>query len=175
MTPWNLKALMLRQIEQIPYVKDLVKCLRRNTYKGGKGAMLKEAKSPYREGQQTSEWLKGKEFKSDDAVVVGVTKGKGKRARTFGLILAKPGRDRRWRYVGKTSGFTEKQGRELLSKLSKMKRGTPPEGVEDDPDAKFWVKPEIVMEVKYFQRRKNGRYKFPYFQRIRQYKTAERF
>ncbi|MFB0522177.1 MAG: transposase [Candidatus Bathyarchaeia archaeon] len=29
---WDLKALMLRQIEQIPYVKDLVKRLRRDPY-----------------------------------------------------------------------------------------------------------------------------------------------
>jgi hypothetical protein len=29
---WGLKALMLHQIEQIPYVKDLVKRLRRNPY-----------------------------------------------------------------------------------------------------------------------------------------------
>ena len=29
---WDLRALMLRQIEQIPYVKDLVKRLRRNAY-----------------------------------------------------------------------------------------------------------------------------------------------
>jgi len=29
---WDLKALMLRQLEQIPYVKDLVKRLRRNPY-----------------------------------------------------------------------------------------------------------------------------------------------
>jgi len=29
---WDLPALMLRQLEQIPYVKDLVKCLRRNAH-----------------------------------------------------------------------------------------------------------------------------------------------
>ncbi|MHA1386583.1 MAG: hypothetical protein ACTSR3_22755, partial [Candidatus Helarchaeota archaeon] len=29
---WDLRALMLRQLEQIPYVKDLVKRLRRNAY-----------------------------------------------------------------------------------------------------------------------------------------------
>ena len=29
---WDLKALMLRQLEQIPYIKDLVKRLRRNPY-----------------------------------------------------------------------------------------------------------------------------------------------
>jgi len=29
---WDLRALMLRQLEQIPYIKDLVKRLRRNTY-----------------------------------------------------------------------------------------------------------------------------------------------
>ena len=30
---WDLRALMLRQLEQIPYVKDLVKRLRRNAYR----------------------------------------------------------------------------------------------------------------------------------------------
>ena len=29
---WDLRALMLRQLEQIPYIKDLVKRLRRNPY-----------------------------------------------------------------------------------------------------------------------------------------------
>jgi hypothetical protein len=29
---WDLKALMPRQLEQIPYIKDLVKRLRRNSY-----------------------------------------------------------------------------------------------------------------------------------------------
>ena len=29
---WDLRALLLRQLEQIPYVKDLVKRLRRNPY-----------------------------------------------------------------------------------------------------------------------------------------------
>jgi len=29
---WDLRALMLRQLEQIPYIKDLVKRLRRNAY-----------------------------------------------------------------------------------------------------------------------------------------------
>jgi len=29
---WDLRALMLRQLEQIPYVKDLIKRLRRNPY-----------------------------------------------------------------------------------------------------------------------------------------------
>jgi len=29
---WDLRALMLRQIEQIPYIKDLVKRLKRNPY-----------------------------------------------------------------------------------------------------------------------------------------------
>jgi len=29
---WDLRALLLRQLEQIPYIKDLVKRLRRNPY-----------------------------------------------------------------------------------------------------------------------------------------------
>ena len=29
---WDIRALMLRQVEQIPYVKDLVRRLRRNRY-----------------------------------------------------------------------------------------------------------------------------------------------
>jgi len=30
---WDIKALLLHQLKQIPYVKDLVKCLMRNTYR----------------------------------------------------------------------------------------------------------------------------------------------
>ena len=29
---WDLRAMMLRQLEQIPYIRDLVKRLRRNPY-----------------------------------------------------------------------------------------------------------------------------------------------
>jgi len=141
--------------------------------KGAEGAVLKEARSPYREGRRTSEWLKVKEFKTDDAVVVGVTKGKGSRAKTFGsLILAKRGRDGRWRHVGNASGFTEEEGRRLLERLRKLKVKKPPlDGA--DADVKFWTRPEVVVEVKYFQRSKNGKYRFPDFTRVRDDKTAE--
>jgi ATP-dependent DNA ligase len=118
---------------------------------------------------RSSEWLKLKRQRTADVVVVGVTKGKGRRRATFGaLILAKRDRRGRLRYVGKTSGFSESEMRTLLGRLKKAKR--PPIG-EPVSDVKYWVKPEVVVEVKYLEETPDGKLRQPSFLRIREDKT----
>jgi len=139
--------------------------------KGAEGVMLKDPESPFREGVRSSEWLKLKREKTADVVVVGVTRGKGQRRSTFGaLILAKRDRRGRLRYVGKASGFSEAELRELLRRFRKVKR--PP---IDEPvsDVKYWVKPEIVVEVKYMEETKDGKLRHPRFTRIKDDKTLK--
>jgi bifunctional non-homologous end joining protein LigD len=139
---------------------------------GGEGVILKERKSPYREGERTSEWLKVKHWKSDEAVVVGYTHGKGARAKTFGsLILAQKGKDGKWRYIGKTSGFSDQEMTQLLQKMRKLETSKPPAEVPSDVDAKAWVKPKIVVEVKYYERTPDGILRFPDYMRERHDKT----
>jgi len=128
---------------------------------GGEGVILKERKSPYREGERTSEWLKVKNWRSVDAVVVGYTHGKGVRAKTFGsLILAE--RDKgKWRYIGKASGFSDQEMTRLLQKMRKLETSKPSAEVPPDVDAKAWVKPKMVVEVKYYERTPDGILRFP--------------
>jgi len=137
--------------------------------KGGEGVILKERKSPYREGERTEEWLKVKNWRSDEAVVVGYTEGKGARAKTFGsLILAQRDKNGKWRYVGKASGFTEEQMKRLLQKMRRLKTDKPPvKDAEKVNNVQAWVKPKIVVEVKYYERSKNGMFRFPDFLRVR--------
>jgi len=134
--------------------------------KQGEGIMLKERMSPYREGKRTKEWLKIKGWKDDDAIVVGYTQGLGRRGETFGsLILAQVDKTGKLRYVGKTSGFSDTELGALKRRLDKLAhRGKP---IPNFPDAKVWVPPEIVVEVKYYEKTKNGIFRFPDFTRER--------
>ena len=143
--------------------------------KGGEGVVLKERRSHYLEGKRGSEWLKVKEWKTDEAVVVGVTVGEGKRSGTFGsLVLAKRGRDGRWHYVGSASGFSDEEGKRLLAELSASRRSVPPLPARDVNRAvKFWVDPRMVVEVKYFQKSPDGVYRFPDYLRRRDDKKPE--
>jgi len=58
--------------------------------------------------------------------------------------------------------------------MRNLKTGKPPiEDAEQVSDVKAWVKPEIVVEIKYYEKSKNGKLRFPDFIRVRQDKTPE--
>jgi bifunctional non-homologous end joining protein LigD len=176
-----LKDLIPEELKHVDPVRTVKKgkkaYFERISRKGGEGVIIKERKSPYREGERTEEWLKVKNWRSDEAVIVGFTKGKGERAKTFGsLILAQRDRDGKWRYVGKASGFTEEQMKQLLQKMRRLKLKTdrpPVKNPEKVDNVQAWVKPRIVVEVKYYEKSKNGVFRFPDFLRVRTDKKPE--
>ena len=143
--------------------------------KQGEGVMLKERKSPYRDGERTREWLKVKHWKSDEAVIVGYSWGKGSRANTFGaVILAQRDKNGKWKYVGKASGFKEKELVNLLKRMRKLETNkSPVVNAPSDVNVKAWVKPEIVAEIKYYEKTESGVFRFPDFVRERDDKTPE--
>ena len=166
----------LRHVDAVRTVKRGKKAyFERLKRKGGEGVILKERRSPYREGERTEEWLKVKNWRSDEAVIVGYTRGKGERAKTFGsLILAQRDRNGRWRYVGKASGFDEKTMKQLLQEMRRLRTEKPPvKDAEKVDNVKAWVKPKVVVEVKYYEKSKNGLFRFPDFLRIRRDKKPE--
>ena len=128
---------------------------------GGEGVILKERKSPYREGERTREWLKVKNWRSVDAVVVGYTHGKGARAKTFGSLILAERDTGKWRYIGKASGFSDQEMTRLLQKMRKLETSKPSAEIPPDVDAKAWVKPKMVVEVKYYERTPDGILRFP--------------
>lgn len=175
-----LKDLVPEELDHVDIVETIEKgkkaYFRKIGKKGGEGVILKERKSPYREGGRTSEWLKVKHWKSDEAVIVGYTEGKGARAKTFGaLILAQRDRNGKWRYVGKASGFTQEELQRLLVRMRKLRIEEKPITGEGPAESKIkaWVKPEIVVEVKFYEKTPNGKLRFPDYLKERSDKDPE--
>ncbi len=82
------------------------------------GIVAKQAASPYRPGRRTREWLKIKPTGRQEFVIVGYTKGQGRRAAAFGaLVLAVRDADG-LRWVGNVgTGFDDAEIKRLLAAL----------------------------------------------------------
>ncbi len=118
---------------------------------GLEGIMAKKLSSRYEPGKRSKNWLKIKDVKTLDVVVLGFKEGKGERKETFGSMevgLYKDGKLVKLGYVG--TGF-DKDELELLSKLS----------------------PPFVIEVEYQELTKDGKLRMPRFKRLRLDKSPE--
>ena len=136
---------------------------------GLEGVMAKRVTSAYRPGIRSIDWVKFKIDQTDEFVVGGWRPG----ARTLGALLIgvpEPAATRlayRGRVGGGISAASEKA---LLSALRPLATTESPFGqAVPRPDAKdaTWVRPELVIEVKYGEQTADGRLRFPRFLRIR--------
>jgi bifunctional non-homologous end joining protein LigD len=142
------------------------------------GVMAKRPGSKYCEGRRTRDWLKIKTHGRQEFVVVGYTKGEGRRSSRFGsLVLATyDGDDLRW--VGNVgTGFTEKTLEELLTKLQPLQRAASPlREVPKMPKVRkadvVWVEPTLVAEVKFTEWTHDGHLRAPVFEGLRDDKPA---
>ena len=110
-------------------------------------------------------------------VVGGYAAGEGGRAHTFGSLLVgqfeADGRLRYATHVG--SGFTDRTLAELRTRLDALRTDeapfseTPPKDGHGTPT---WVRPELVVEVEYVQRTRDGRLRAPVFRRLRDDRAA---
>src|SRR3954451_1559742 len=89
--------------------------------------MAKKLGSKDCEGKRTRDWLKIKTHGRQEFVIVGYTKGEGRRSRSFGslVLAAYEGSERRW--VGTVAtGFSEKTIRDVLEQLEPLRAGASP-------------------------------------------------
>ena len=120
------------------------------------GIMAKTADSVYQAGGRARTWLKVKNQRTQEVVIVGWKPGAGRRSGSIGsLLLGLPSTTRpgSYTYIGKVgTGFTDAILDDLTAKLSPLERKTPPLDAEipraDARDAR-WVTPRFVGEVSF--------------------------
>jgi DNA ligase-1 len=126
---------------------------------GLEGAMIKKADSKYIPGRTGWRWVKMKEVEKAqgkladtvDCIVMGYTRGKGKRAQFgVGQFLAGIRDGGKIKTVTKVgTGLTDEQFKELYQRLQKLGLAKKPTNYEvhKDLEPDFWVRPKEVVEL----------------------------
>lgn len=137
-------------------------CLER----GMEGVMAKHVESTYVPGQRSPFWLKVKAVKSDDFVVIGYTEEPG---RPFGALLVGFYESGRLLPCGAvTGGFDAELARRLGVELRRLTvEASPLDPVPVVTAPVRWVRPELVVSVRYSEWAPDGTLRFPIFNDIR--------
>src|SRR4029077_163338 len=133
------------------------------------GIMGKRLDSKYLPGKRSRDWLKFKTHGEQEFVVVGYTKGKGRREWSFGsLVLAANGPEG-LEWVGNVgTGFDDAEQERLLKKLRPLERKTspfpkPPKMPRVRKGEVVWVEPKLVAEVSFAEFTHPGRLRAPVY------------
>jgi bifunctional non-homologous end joining protein LigD len=138
------------------------------------GMMAKRKSSRYIQGTRSADWLKIKNIKTKDCIVIGFTKGEGNREGYFGsLLLAMYNERGELVFVGHSgSGFDFDTLAKIYGKLKKIKVDSCPiryvPYTNRDP---VWVSPELVAEVKFHGWTNDRIMRGPIFLRLREDKS----
>jgi len=132
------------------------------------GVIAKEKGSRYFPGERRKEWLKIKNVKSIDVIIIGYTTEK-REISALGMGLY---RGEKIYYVGKVgTGFEEEIMQHLLKNFERTKPYAA--NAEKAPPHMIWVKPRFVAEVEYLEVTKDMELRSPSFKRLRNDKEPE--
>ena len=142
------------------------------------GIMGKRLDSKYLPGKRSRDWLKFKTHGEQEFVVVGYTRGKGRREWSFGsLVLATNGPEG-LEWVGNVgTGFDDDEQERLLKKLKPLERKTspfpqPPKMPRIRKGDVVWVEPKLVAEASFAEFTHDGRLRAPVYLGLRDDKDA---
>lgn len=141
---------------------------------GLEGIVSKHAKKPYAP-RRTKDWRKVKCMGREEAIVCGFSEPKGSRSGLGALLLCQHANGE-LRYVGKVgTGFDARTLAALRARLSPLRIAKPaftgaPRGAE--ARGVHWVKPELVVEVRFAERTKDGKLRHPSYVGVREDKPA---
>ena len=143
------------------------------------GVIAKRTDSRYAVGRRTRDWLKVKARASQEFLIAGYTKGKGRRASSFGSLILAVRRGGELSYVGNCgTGFDEAEIERLLRKLRPLERKTAPfREVPKMPRVRkgdvVWVTPKLVCEVEFAEWTHDGHLRAPVYVGLREDKRPE--
>jgi len=134
---------------------------------GLEGIVGKHAHSPYVSGR-SSYWVKLKAKKELDAVVGGWTAPRGSREH-FGALLVGLYDVKKLRFIGHVgSGFDQRSQKSIGGDLRKLAGSECPfEAVPETNEKAYWVKPELVVRIKYGEWTQERRLRHPVFVGLR--------
>ncbi|MCL4354423.1 DNA ligase D [Patescibacteria group bacterium] len=137
------------------------------------GIIAKKKDSLYLSGKRTKAWLKIKTHQRQEAVICGYTKPRGSRKYLGALVLGAY-QNKKLLYIGHANPKVNEQGlRELKEKLDLIVTNTSPFNTLPKTNMPVtWVKPEIVVEVKFSEWTKGLNMRQPVVIGIREDKSA---
>ena len=140
---------------------------------GWEGVIAKRADAPYEVGRRSRAWLKLKLEKRQEFVVGGWTEPRKSREYIGALLLGFYDRGGALIYAGHTgTGFTRKSLLEMYRLLRKHEQARSP--FRDTPrtnEAAHWVRPSVVVEVKFNEWTAEGKLRQPVFLGVRDDKS----
>jgi bifunctional non-homologous end joining protein LigD len=143
--------------------------------KGGwEGVIAKRGIATYVPGARSRDWLKLKLQHRAEFVIGGFTEPRRARPYLGALLLGYFDSKGRLNYVGHTGGgFNRESLRELRAQLDRIERDTSPfANTPRTNEQAHWVKPKVVVEVKFAEWTADGRLRQPIFLGVRDDKNA---
>ncbi|WP_333852928.1 DNA ligase D [Epilithonimonas sp.] len=136
---------------------------------GLEGIVAKKTDSLYKENLRSSEWLKIKIHKSDEAIICGFTEPKGSRKKFGALILGKY-LNGEMVFCGHTGvGFNDQLLSDIYYKMKPLITKNSVFKITPKTNTKAtWIKPKLVAEIKFTEVTKDHLYRHPIFLRLRE-------
>lgn len=141
---------------------------------GWEGVIAKRVTTPYEPGERSEDWLKLKIEFEQEFVIGGFTEPRNTREHIGALLLGYFDDQGKLVYVGHTGGgFTRVGLAEMHRRLVPLIRKTSPFTVPPHTnEPATWVRPAIVVQVKFSEWTDDGRLRQPIFLGVRDDKPA---
>jgi len=162
-----------------PHFDDGKALLKAANEQGLEGVVAKKLDSQYQPGRRSTEWRKVKVRAGQELVIVGYTKGQGRRSGGFGALVVAVHEAGGLRWAGNVgTGFSDGEIDRLLGLLRPLARKTTPLAEEPKmPRVRrgdvVWVEPELVAQVEFVEWTHDGRLRAPVYLGLREDKTAD--
>lgn len=136
---------------------------------GWEGLIAKSADSAYKSGRRSPDWRKLKLVRHQTCVVGGWTEPRGSRPFFGALLLGVHDEAGALRYVGHSgAGFSDAELGRVWKKLQSLKTKVCPfSPVPKTNERPFWVKPQLVVEVKFTEWTTDGKLRHPTYLGVR--------
>ena len=145
--------------------------------RGLEGVVIKRRSSRYSPGSRSGDWIKVKNFLTQEVVIGGWTEGQGERDGSLGALLLGLPTDEGLEYVGKVgTGFTAATRKDLLARLAPLTRKSTPFSAplsRSETVLAHFVRPTIVGEVRFAEWTGDGNLRQPSWRGLRPDKSAK--